>query len=230
MNSASQLWSGMRAKRPHDRAVNDAACLWFFLLAAFAVWAALGHFRDIAGSEPTLLNCANLAARLTAAALYVSFAWFMLHRSPPLAHMRGVAPSLAAFAGTYLPWSLILITVDRDPQDQSILPTALMLLGSGGALATIAYLGRSFSIVPRAQQLVRTGPYSLVRHPLYLAEEVALLGCLLKFYSLAALALFAVHLVLQIARMLFEENLLRRCFPEYADYAHSTWRLIPCLW
>ena len=47
----------------------------------------------------------------------------------------------------------------------------------------IAYLGKSFSIIPQARRLVREGPYSVVRHPLYLAEEVALLSCLLRFFS-----------------------------------------------
>ena len=51
-------------------------------------------------------------------------------------------------------------------------------------IVVIFHLGRSFSIVPQARTLVRTGPYKFVRNPLYLAEEVALLGTLLQFYSL----------------------------------------------
>jgi protein-S-isoprenylcysteine O-methyltransferase Ste14 len=57
-------------------------------------------------------------------------------------------------------------------------------------VVVIFHLGRSFSVVPQARGLVRGGPYSFVRHPLYLAEEIALLGILLQFYSLATLTLF----------------------------------------
>jgi protein-S-isoprenylcysteine O-methyltransferase Ste14 len=65
---------------------------------------------------------------------------------------------------------------------------------------------------------------------LYLAEEVALLGFLLRFYSPMTLALFLAHGALQIGRMLFEENLLRQSFTDYDDYARSTPRLIPFVW
>jgi Flp pilus assembly pilin Flp len=53
---------------------------------------------------------------------------------------------------------------------------------------------------------------------LYLAEEVAILGTLLQYYSPLTLA----HCVLQIGRIFYEENLLRHCFADYADYAQST--------
>jgi protein-S-isoprenylcysteine O-methyltransferase Ste14 len=37
-------------------------------------------------------------------------------------------------------------------------------------------LGRSISILPQARQLVTSGPYAFVRHPLYLGEMTAMLG------------------------------------------------------
>jgi protein-S-isoprenylcysteine O-methyltransferase Ste14 len=69
-----------------------------------------------------------------------------------------------------------------------------------------------------------------VRHPLYLAEELALLGCLLRLYSPITTALFAAHCALQVSRILFEERLLRGALPEYGEYARSTARLIPYVW
>jgi protein-S-isoprenylcysteine O-methyltransferase Ste14 len=105
-----------------------------------------------------------------------------------------------------------------------------MVIGTLGAVIVIFHLGKSFSVVPQARRLVRMGPYSVVRHPMYLAEEVALLGCLLRFFSPQTLALFLAHCALQIARILFEEKLLRRAFPDYREYARSTSRLIPYVW
>jgi protein-S-isoprenylcysteine O-methyltransferase Ste14 len=77
---------------------------------------------------------------------------------------------------------------------------------------------------------VRTGPYAVVRHPLYLAEEVALLGTLLQFYSFATLVLLLAHGALQVCRIFYEETLLRHTFAAYEDYARSTSRLIPYVW
>jgi protein-S-isoprenylcysteine O-methyltransferase Ste14 len=94
----------------------------------------------------------------------------------------------------------------------------------------ICHLGRNFSIVPQARRLVKAGPYAVVRHPLYLAEEVALLGVLVQFFSPLALTIFLAHGVLQIRRMFFEDELLRRSFPGFDAYARSTPRLIPYVW
>ena len=81
-----------------------------------------------------------------------------------------------------------------------------------------------------ARKLVTHGPYRLVRHPLYLAEEVATIGIFLQFLSWPAAAVLALHFGFQIARMLNEERVLGEAFPEYADYARRTARLMPGVW
>jgi protein-S-isoprenylcysteine O-methyltransferase Ste14 len=43
------------------------------------------------------------------------------------------------------------------------------------------WLGRSFSIFPEGRELVTHGPFSVVRHPLYLTEQIAALGTMLQF-------------------------------------------------
>ena len=124
----------------------------------------------------------------------------------------------------------MLFAANPDPRGLNSLSLVFQVIGTAGAVVIICYLGKSFSIVPHARRLVRDGPYSVVRHPLYLAEEVAVLGCLLRFFCPAAVALFLAHCALQIARIIFEENLLRRSIPDYDDYARSTSRLIPYVW
>jgi protein-S-isoprenylcysteine O-methyltransferase Ste14 len=103
------------------------------------------------------------------------------------------------------------------------------LVGGGylAALVTIARLGRSFSILPAARRLVTDGPYALVRHPLYLAEELAAFGLFLHYQSLVAGLILALHLLFQLDRMRQEEMVLRTAFPGYAAYAERTKRLLP---
>jgi len=54
----------------------------------------------------------------------------------------------------------------------------LVALGSAYQLWALVHLRRSFSILPEARELATTGPYAVTRHPLYLAETVALVGLL----------------------------------------------------
>jgi len=39
-----------------------------------------------------------------------------------------------------------------------------------------------------------------------------------------------VHIGVQVCRILYEEDLLRRNFPEYSSYEASRWRVIPYVW
>jgi len=53
---------------------------------------------------------------------------------------------------------------------------------------------------------------------------------LLQYYSTVTLLLFLVHLVLQVRRIFYEENLLQHTFADYEGYTKSTFRLVPYVW
>jgi protein-S-isoprenylcysteine O-methyltransferase Ste14 len=57
--------------------------------------------------------------------------------------------------------------------------TRLLLGGNALAVLVLVQLGRSFSIMAEARRLVTSGVYRWVRHPLYLAEELAVIGIVL---------------------------------------------------
>jgi protein-S-isoprenylcysteine O-methyltransferase Ste14 len=97
-------------------------------------------------------------------------------------------------------------------------------------LVTIRHLGKSFSLVPQARSVVQTGPYRWIKHPLYLAEEIAILGVVLQYLTPATVIVLVLHIGVQVCRILYEEDLLRRNCPEYSSYEASRWRLIPYVW
>jgi protein-S-isoprenylcysteine O-methyltransferase Ste14 len=66
-----------------------------------------------------------------------------------------------------------------------------------------------------------------VRHPLYVAEEIAVIGLVIQFLSYQTLLLVAVHAGFQLRRMRNEEAILISTFPEYDAYKEKTARLIP---
>jgi len=75
--------------------------------------------------------------------------------------------------------------------------------------------------------LVTTGPYRIVRHPLYLFEEVAAVGVLIQFLSVYTAVIFVAHIFIQLQRIRNEESVLEQAFPEYQQYKSTTARLIP---
>jgi protein-S-isoprenylcysteine O-methyltransferase Ste14 len=107
---------------------------------------------------------------------------------------------------------------------------AFGIAGISLSLYALRWLGRSFSILPEARRLVTDGPYRYVRHPLYVAEALSTLGVTLQLQQpLGALVAISIYLG-QFARMGYEEEVLERAFPEYADYRKRTFRLIPYIY
>jgi len=85
--------------------------------------------------------------------------------------------------------------------------------------------------VEQQQRVITTGPYSFVRHPLYLAAAL-LFGfsplALGSYWALIPVVLFPAFL---IARILNEEKVLLRDLDGYADYCKAVrYRLIPGIW
>jgi protein-S-isoprenylcysteine O-methyltransferase Ste14 len=81
--------------------------------------------------------------------------------------------------------------------------------------------------MPEARALVTDGLYGFIRHPLYMAELIALAGFFLQYRSWEAAIILAVMLFFQLKRMDWEEQILAEAFPEYESYRQQSWRLLP---
>ena len=85
--------------------------------------------------------------------------------------------------------------------------------------------------VEQQQRVITTGPYSLVRHPLYLATALIYGFSPLALGSYWALIPAALFPVLLVARILDEEKVLLKELDGYADYCKVVrYRLIPGIW
>ena len=85
--------------------------------------------------------------------------------------------------------------------------------------------------VQEGQQVVDTGLYGIVRHPMYAVTLLLFLSMPLVLGSLIALAVFLCYPFLITARIRNEENVLEKDLAGYAAYQKKVrWRLIPYLW
>jgi protein-S-isoprenylcysteine O-methyltransferase Ste14 len=140
----------------------------------------------------------------------------------------GLVPTIAALLGAFLLYGLVFIgPCENLPSWARILSITLLCVGNIGAIGVLFWLGTSFSILPEGRKLIMTGPYAFVRHPLYLVEAASTLGTVINFWSWQAVLLFAAQIAMQFTRMHYEEKVLTETFPDYADYAKRTKRLIP---
>lgn len=172
----------------------------------------------------------TLAARIALLIFLGLLIFFHTIRSRPVNQASGWEPRISALLGLTLSNLLLLLDRSSPLPALDIASTLLLLLGNYLCIVVLLHLGRSVSIMAEARKLVTSGPYRVIRHPLYLAEQIAIIGIFLQFLSWQAALLLLVHFVFQIRRMLNEEGILTETFPEYRDYAGRTARLIPGVW
>ncbi len=83
----------------------------------------------------------------------------------------------------------------------------------------------------RGQTVITTGPYAIVRHPMYFGALFYFAGTSLvlgSWWGLATVPIFALLLGIRIG---IEEKTLRMGLEGYDDYARRVrWRLIPLIW
>jgi protein-S-isoprenylcysteine O-methyltransferase Ste14 len=149
-----------------------------------------------------------------------------------------LAPVVANFTAFGLLFLSLLIS-SSSPAGFVVLLLALsgsLLALAGAAFVVICHaeLGAAWSFAPKADQstgLITTGPYRLVRHPMYLGLALLAVGEALAFSSWPAFFIALAGIVPTLAwRALAEEKLLSRTFGEsYEVYRQRTKMIVPYL-
>ncbi len=155
--------------------------------------------------------------------------YFTAMRLPARDAAAGPMPRIVAIAGTFAMLLLLVLPPQPIGSGMRMASTVLTLAGTLLSAWCLYHLGRSFSMMATARELKTTGSYAFVRHPLYAAETVMILGVILSHGSVLAFGVGLIWLLLQIRRAQFEESILRKTFPEYEDYARRVPMLIPGL-
>jgi protein-S-isoprenylcysteine O-methyltransferase Ste14 len=129
--------------------------------------------------------------------------------------------TFAALLGTFLPFGT--------RREWLVLPgDILATIGLVYSVWGLAYLRRSFSIIPEARRLVTGGPYRLSRHPVYLGEITTAIGVNLATAGWPGALALAYFIGAELLRMRWEEGVLARAFPaDYPAYAARVPRYLP---
>lgn len=109
----------------------------------------------------------------------------------------------------------------------SIAGSTIQYAGLSLQILAILSLNRSFGIVPANRGIKRSGMYRLVRHPLYSAYTIALLGFVINNFTWTNLCLYLLATIFQVVRIAREEEFLSQD-EDYLEYAKQTrWKMAP---
>jgi protein-S-isoprenylcysteine O-methyltransferase Ste14 len=148
---------------------------------------------------------------------------------------------LATFVTGWCVW-IALMALDAQRWRTSHMPVWLEIAGGlliiAGFAAVMPVFGANSFAAPtvqvqteRGQHVIDTGPYALVRHPMYAASILYLLGMPLllgSWFGLIGSAIFVLGMSWRATR---EERTLRHDLAGYGDYmARVRWRLVPYVW
>jgi protein-S-isoprenylcysteine O-methyltransferase Ste14 len=85
--------------------------------------------------------------------------------------------------------------------------------------------------VEAGQQVISTGPYALVRHPMYLGTSIMWIATPVALGSYWALPVFLIMPLVLVFRIRNEEEVLLRELPGYREYLQKArYRLVPGIW
>ena len=169
-----------------------------------------------------------LVQQLLAMAYFTLLVVLYAVRLPRRGTDHRLAVIFIAFSGTFAAIGASFLPGGTRRDSLVLLGDILATAGLAYSVWGLAYLRRSFSIIPEARRLVTGGPYSLSRHPVYLGEVATALGVNLATAGwLSALAI-AYFVVCELLRIRWEERILAQAFPaEYPEYARRVPRYLP---
>jgi protein-S-isoprenylcysteine O-methyltransferase Ste14 len=160
-------------------------------------------------------------------------------KAGPAAESRGSQKLIQALAMILM--CAVIVTSSLDHQFVwSAIPWPYVIFGDALVVAAFVFVfwvfrensfAASTITVAAGQRVISTGPYALVRHPMYAGALPGIFGSAIALGSWWGLLPAALLTGVIIWRLLDEEKYLAQTLPGYADYQRKLrWRLFPLLW
>ncbi|MGI8609524.1 MAG: methyltransferase family protein [Candidatus Dormibacteria bacterium] len=171
--------------------------------------------------------------RLASIAFASAIAIVYIIRRPPLRGRHDAGAVVVAMYASFVLLALrpllqfMSIGLTPFPAWSVIVANVMIAVGAGFSIYSLMYLRLNFSILPEARGLTTSGPYRLVRHPVYLGEILGAVGLTIALPSVITVLVLLSFVGAQLVRTRMEEQVLVAQLPGYAEYARRTPRLIP---
>ncbi len=114
---------------------------------------------------------------------------------------------------------------------EGIVLQLIELAGMILAIWAVVEMNKSkINIAPQPRKnatLVSSGPYAIIRHPMYTSIIIAVTPLIISYWSLNMFVFLMFLYVNLILKLLFEESLLKVYFTDYKTYMQKSWRIIP---
>jgi len=183
-------------------------------------WAVAAFWRVDVAERLTPVRVSISALNLTAGLLFLARRPAAAHGGPRKAMLA--LPSLAA--------SGIAMALSPPPSEWFQYMSLFFAVATAWTVSALLWLGRSFAVLPARRGLVTTGPYALLRHPVYLGELLMLQAVGAASGSRGAQLICMAAVPLVAVRILVEERVMA-LDPAWGAYAQRTrYRLVPWLW
>ncbi|QDG62821.1 isoprenylcysteine carboxylmethyltransferase family protein [Pseudarthrobacter sp. NIBRBAC000502771] len=200
------------------------------IMALLLLWAVSALFSGSkVASSSALVTGLHVSYQVLMTVFYLMAVYFLLTRNSASARSGRIAPTVAAYVGTFLPFLLAFAGGTEVSEGLALFSVALMTLGMVFTVWSLMTLGKSFGVEPQVRTLVQHGPYRLIRNPLYVGEMITLIGAVCFSPTLLKMAILVALAAVQAYRAIQEEQLLAENVPEYAAYKLRTARFVPGL-
>src|SRR5882672_9223425 len=189
LESGASWLENFRRTKTFDLLAASPLILWYLLGLRKQMPLTLIRLRELIDGTINLLNFLQLIALAGSFVLIFLLVYLLITRKTPELRSYGALPRLVAICGAFLGNGFLYLKAVQLSLPVQALADILIIGGTIGALVAVSRLGSSFSLMPEARKLVTKGPYTVIRHPLYLAEMIGILGLVLQFEQPWALLL-----------------------------------------
>jgi protein-S-isoprenylcysteine O-methyltransferase Ste14 len=215
------------------------------LIAGLAAWAFLTG--RVPGFKPGIHDAVwrdNMVRTLPGIVVLVAFSvYWSVAAQDRAADRTAESPWSARLHQMLVAAALLLIVVRVPGVTMRLLPASSIFVvlglavecaGVGLAIWARRHLGRNWSREVRigeGHQLVRSGPYKHLRHPIYTGALGMYLGLALMAGRLGSLLGLALVVLAYLRKVGLEERLLQSAFGSaFADYRACSWAIVPLLY